>query len=397
MSEPIQIAEGIYYVGYKDWNVRDFHGYTTVRGSTYNSYLIIDEKITLIDTVKWLYADRLLENISRIVDPAKIDFLVSNHTEPDHSSATPAVMRAAPNATIVATAKGEAGLKKYFGGEDWKFRAVNTGDSLDTGRRKLEFIATPMVHWPDSMMTFLRDQKLLFSMDAFGQHYSASEMYDDEVPFDALMGEAKKYYANIIMHLGPLVRKTLDAAKTLPIETIAPSHGLIWRSRIPDIVKAYYDWSECKPVSKILVVYDSMWMSTEIMAKAILEGAARQGVDVRLLKLSANDLTDVTTETLDAGAIVVGSPTLNGCMMPTVASFLTYMEGLKPKGKLGAAFGSHGWAGGGAKAVDAALDRIGIRRVREPITCVYRPDAETLGACRKLGAGLAEKVAAFGA
>jgi anaerobic nitric oxide reductase flavorubredoxin len=390
MSKPIEIAEGIFYVGYKDWNVRDFHGYTTSRGSTYNSYLIMDENIVLIDTVKWLYADALLDNISGIVDPAKIDFLVSNHTEPDHSSSIPAVLAAAPNATVIASAKGESGLKKYFGGEGWKFRVVNTGDSLEIGKRKLEFITTPMVHWPDSMMTFLREQKLLFSMDAFGQHLAASETFDDEVPFNILMQEAKKYYANIIMHLGPMVKKTLDAAKTLPIETICPSHGIIWRKHIPEIVSAYYDWAECKPSAKLLIIYDTMWNSTEIMAKAILEGAESRGFDVRLLKLSVNDLTDVTTEALDAAAIVVGTPTLNNCMLPTVASFLTYMEGLKPKGKIGAAFGSHGWAGGGAKAADASLQKIGIKKVSDPITCIFRPDAATLDACRNLGAAIAD-------
>jgi len=392
MAERLEILDNIFYVGVKDWNVRDFHGYTTTRGSSYNAYLILDKKNVLIDTAKAAFSERLLENIASVIDPSKIDYVISNHTEPDHSGSMPAVMEAMPDATVIATAKGKEGLLKYYGG-DWKWQIVKTGDSLEIGNRKLEFISTPMLHWPDSMFTYSRADKLLFSMDGFGQHYANSFLFDDEAPFEVLMQEAKKYYANILMHLGGIAKKTLAAAEGLPIEMIAPSHGLLWRKHIPDIINAYLTWVDCKPASKVLVIYDSMWGSTETMARAILEGASRHGVDARLLKLSANDLTDVTTEVLDAGAIAIGSPTLNNGLMPSVSAFLTYMQGLKPAGKTGAAFGSHGWGGGGAVAVDAALDKIGIARMRPPITCVYKPDAAVIDDCRKLGSELAEKVA----
>ncbi len=393
MSYTREIMKNIHYVGYRDWEVRDFHGYKTVKGSTYNAYLIMDEKITLIDTVKMRYGRKLLENISEIVDPAKIDYVVSNHTEPDHSGSMPVVMAAAPKATVIASAKGRDGLENYYRG-GWTYQVVKTGDSLDIGARKLEFITTPMLHWPDSMATYLRADKLLFSMDAFGQHYSTSGLYDDEVDECELFTEAKKYYANILMHLGPIAKKTIPAIEALEIEMIAPSHGILWRSKIPEIVARYKEWAECKPSPKVLVVFDTMWESTGRMASAILEGATMNGVEAKLLRLSANELTDVTTEMLDACAVAVGSPTLNNGMMPTVSAFLTYMEGLKPAGKVGAAFGSHGWQGGGAKAVDAALDRIGIAKIGAPITCSFRPDDATLDECRKLGAELARKAAA---
>jgi len=392
MGNPVEIKKNIYSVGVKDWNVRDFHGYTTSRGSTYNAYLIVDEKITLVDTVKNRFSSRLLENISKIVDPAKIDYLISNHTEPDHSSSTPHVMAAAPGATIIATAAGKSGLERYYGGSDWKINVVKTGDALNIGSRTLSFVATPMAHWPDSMVTYSPSDKLLFSMDIFGQHFASSGCFDDEVPYDELMREAKKYYANIIMHLGKIVKKTLPAVEQLDIDMVAPAHGLILRKHIPDFVASYKDWADCKPTPKVLVIYDTMWMSTEQMAKAILEGATRPGVDARLIKLSVNDLTEIMTEVLDAGALAVGSPTLNNNILPTCAAFCAYLRGLKPTNKIGAAFGSHGWAGGGAKQVDEELEKTGIARVREPLTCVYKPDAATLEECRKLGAELADKV-----
>ncbi len=394
MSKQPQIIDGIHYVGIKDWNVRDFHGYKTIKGSSYNSYLILDEKNVLIDTVKAPFAGEFIKNIEAVIDPSKIDYVISNHTEPDHSGSMETIMKAAPNATVVATAKGKEGLSKYYDTSAWKWQVVKSGDSIQIGRRKLDFIATPMLHWPDSMFTYLAEDKLLFSMDGFGQHFSTSYLYDDEAPYDLLMYEAKKYYANILMHLGGVAKKTLDAAKELPIEIICPSHGVIWRKYIPEIVGAYYDWSVCKPEKKVLIIYDSMWGSTEIMAKAILEGATRDGIDAKLLKITANELTDLTTEVLDAAAIAVGSPTLNNGMMPTVASFLTYIQGLKPQNKPGAAFGSHGWGGGGAAGVDAWLDKIGIKKLRGPIVCIYRPAPAVIEECKKLGAELADIAAA---
>ncbi|HOO57443.1 MAG TPA: FprA family A-type flavoprotein [bacterium] len=395
MPKAIEVKDGIYYVGHKDWIVRNFHGYTTSRGSSYNAYLIRDEKNVLVDTVKAPYAEELIENVSRIIDPSKIDFVLSNHTEPDHSGSMPAVMEAMPNATVIATAAGEKGLKKYYGGDDWKFQVVKNGDSMSIGKRSLVFVPTPMVHWPDSLATYVPEEKLIFTMDAFGQHFATSSYYDDEVDYSELMLEAKKYYANIVMHLGNVIKKVLPAVEALDIDMMAPSHGLIWRKHIPDIIARYKAWTECKPSAKVLVIYDSMWHSTEMMAHAIYDGANKTGINVRLIDLKSNDLTDIVTDVLDAGAVIVGSPTLNNGMMPTVSAFLTYMKGLKPTNKIGFAFGSHGWAGGGAKAVNEELVKTGIEIVRDPLTCVFRPEQQVLDECIQLGSGIADRVAAL--
>lgn len=390
MSKPVEISRGLYWVGVKDWNVRNFHGYTTVRGSSYNAYLITGEKNILIDTVKAPFAGKLLENISSIIDPSKLDVVISNHSEPDHSGSMPAVMAAAPGAVVIATAKGKETLENYYGG-GWNLKVVKTGYSFESGEIKLDFVATPMAHWPDSMVTYWKDREILFSMDAFGQHYAAPQLFDGEVPRDVLMHEAKKYYANILMPLGKIVKKTIEALGGLKISMLAPSHGVVWKENPGGIIQSYLDWADLKPARKVLVVYDSMWGSTDAMANAIVKGAAAKGVDAFLLKLTANDMTDITTEVLDAAAVAIGSPTLNGGMLPTVSAFLTYIGGLKASGKAGAAFGSHGWGGGGAKAVEEMMDEIGFEKVSGAVTCRYKPEAETLKMCEELGAKLAEK------
>ncbi len=367
-----EIAPGIYWVGYVDWNVRDFHGYSTNRGSSYNAYLIVDEKIALIDAVKCGYSGDLLDKISEWVDPSKIDFIISNHTEPDHSGEIARVLEKAPNAVVVATDKGRLGLEQYYAG-NWNYQVVNTGDSISLGKYTLNFISTPMLHWPDSMFTYIPELKLLFSMDAFGQHLAHSLRFDDEVDFSLLMYEAKVYYANIIMHLGNIVKKTLKQTADTPIEMIAPSHGIIWRKHIPDIIAAYQDWADCKPTRKVLVIYDSMWKSTEIMAESIMAGVLDTGVEASLLKITANDITHLATDVLDAAAICIGTPTLNNCMLPTVASFLTYIKGLRPKNKLGLAFGSYGWSGGAVEQAQQMLRDTGIEIFSENISCKYKP------------------------
>ncbi|MBN1436742.1 MAG: FprA family A-type flavoprotein [Sedimentisphaerales bacterium] len=385
----IEVKKGIYWVGSVDWNVRDFHGYTTSRGSSYNAYLIVDEKIALIDSVKHGFRQDMLAKIAEHVDPSKIDYVISNHTEPDHSGELLAVMQQAPQSQLIASAKGEKGLRQYYPG-DYPCRVVKTGDTLNLGRYELSFINTPMLHWPDSMFTYLASEKLLFSMDAFGQHLASNQRFDVDVDFDILMHEAKTYYANIIMHLGSIVAKTLKAASELAIETVCPSHGVIWTKHLPDIISRYQDWCAFKPAGKVLVIYDSMWHSTEMMAEQIVAGATEEGVQAQLIRLPNHDLTNVVTEILDADAVVVGSPTLNNGMMPTVAAFLTYIKGLKPAKKIGFAFGSHGWSGGGAAQVGQEMEATGIEIVREPIVCQYRPDQAVLDQCLSAGKELAQ-------
>jgi flavorubredoxin len=379
------------WVGYVDWNVRDFHGYNTFRGSTYNAYLIRDERTALVDTVKAPYAGDLLKHVSSFTPLEKVDYVVVNHAEPDHSGSLPAVVKACPQATVVTNKKCQGILSGYYDTSEWKWQLVGTGDSLSLGSRTLSFLETPMVHWPDSMMTYVPEEKLLFSMDGFGQHYASGGRFDDEEPLETVLWEAKTYYANIIMWAGKPIQRALEAASGLDIGMIAPSHGVIWRSHLDRIIEAYKDWVVCRPTPKVLVVYESMWESTTQMARAIWEGACQQGVAAKLFDLRANSNTLLATEVLDAATIAWGSSTLNGGMLPLSGGALTYLKGLRPLCKAGFAFGSYGWSKGGAAAVQEMLEATKVEMLREPLECQWRPTAEVLEECRRAGAMLADK------
>lgn len=370
--QPVKLKAGIYWVGGIDWDIRNFHGYLTQRGSTYNAYLIIDEKVTLIDTVKHYLYDEMIERISKIVDPAKIDYIVSNHVEMDHSGGLPKLMAVAKNATLFTSPKGASGLKAHYH-QDWNFKVVKSGDSLNIGKRNLAFVHTPMAHWPDSMVTYLPEDKILFSNDALGQHLATSERFDDQVPLGITMLEAKKYYANILMLFDRPVAGALKAIGGLEIEMIAPSHGLIWRTHISEIVQAYQKWSANETVEKAVIVYDSMWGSTAKIAAAIQAAFENKGISVKMICLTANHISDVMTEVIDAKYLCIGSPTLNNNMMPTVASFLTYLKGLAPKNRTGLAFGSYGWSGQSIGLVETMLKDTKMV-ILEKIKVQYVPD-----------------------
>ena len=339
-----KIKENIYWVGAIDWDVRNFHGYSTQRGTTYNAYLIIDEKITLIDTVKHSFTNEMLARISNIIDPSKIDYIVSNHVEMDHSGALPRMLELAPNATIITCPNGDKGLKAHYK-KDWNFKIVKTNDKISLGNRSLEFVLTPMVHWPDNMVAYMPEEKILFSNDSFGQHYASSERFDDECPPDIIMEEAKKYYANIVLPYGKAVQKELEAVSALDIKIIAPSHGVIWRSNLDKIIPLYQIWSKNETSKKAVIIYDTMWHSTEIMANALMEVFEEKGFNTSMRNLQFNHISDIMSELIDAEYICVGSPTLNSTMMPSVAGFLTYMSGLAPKNRKAISFGSYGWGG----------------------------------------------------
>lgn len=374
----LEIKPGIYSVGAVDWNVRSFHGYTTNRGATYNSYLIIDEKIALIDTVKAPFGEELLERIQEIIDPEKIDYVISNHVEMDHSGAIPVIMNAAKHATLVTSApSGLKGLQAHYG-TNYKYLAVAAGDTISLGKHTLSFVGTPMLHWPDNMVTYCPEEKLLFSNDAFGQHFASSKLFDDENEFSVVLQEAKKYYANILMPYGMQMQKTLPTVKSLEIEMIAPSHGIVWRSHISDILAKYDEWSKEIPEEKALVIYDSMWHSTEKMARSIIEGFAKQGIEAKLYDLKENHISDIMTDVLTAKYLAVGSPTLNSNMLPTVAAFLCYLKGLAPKNKKAFAFGSYGWGGQGCAQVERELKACGFELVLDTIKTAYLPSPELL-------------------
>lgn len=386
------MTEGVYWVGAIDWNIRNFHGYSTHVGTTYNAYLVVDEKVALIDTVKAPFYHELTARVNQIVSFADIDYVVSNHVEMDHSGSLPMVMQAAKNAKLITLEKfGENGLSKTFHSE-WPTIAVKEGSELKLGKRTLTFIPTPMLHWPDSMCTYLIEDRILFSMDAFGQHLATSKRFDDEVGLDIIMPQAAKYYANILMPFGDLIVKAAEKLGTIDIGMIAPSHGMIWRSHLSDILSAYTSWGRGYTTDKALVIYDTMWGSTEKMALALVEGIAGEGIEVKVYNLTRSDHSDIIREVLDARAILVGSPTLNNGMFPTVAQFLCYLKGLKPRGKIGAAFGSHGWAGGAVKAMQQEMEAMGIDLMESGLAFKFVPDAGELQKCADFGKMVAQAI-----
>jgi flavorubredoxin len=388
----VELKKGVYWVGAIDWNLRDFHGYVTGKGATYNSYLIIDEKITLIDTVKAPFYNEMLSRIKQVIDPSKIDYLISNHLEPDHSGSIPLFKRDFKNVKIFTGKMAEKGFKKYFPGIE--FETVKSGDSLNLGKRTLQFIETPMIHWPDSIFSYIPEDELLFSMDGFGQHIATSGRFDDEVDLHDVMSEAGKYYANLLTHLSPLISSTLKKITdlNLKITMIAPSHGIIWRTHIPAIMEAYQKWSSAQRKKKVVVVYDTMWRSTETLALVLADTIAEHGVEVKVLKLRENHRSDIMAALLDAGGLLLGSPTIHRNLFPTVADILCYMRGLKPTGKVAAAFGSYGWSGESVDLLNAALQEIGFDIIEPGVKALFAPDEDELSAARKLAETMVAKL-----
>jgi flavorubredoxin len=391
--KPIEIADGIYWVGVIDWNIRDFHGYSTDLGSSYNAYLIMDEKITLIDSVKKDFGDKLIHNISQIVDPKKIDYVISNHTEMDHSGSLPRIMhRIGEDKPLFCSKVGYKNLSMHFP-QKLNYQALENGSTLSLGKRSLTFMETRMLHWPDSMFTYAVEDKILFSSDAFGQHYAGLEMFDDRVG-DAIMPYAKKYFANILLLYSPLILKLIDKVTemNLELDMICPDHGIIWRKDPGRIINAYAEWSRQEPKRKALVIYDSMWHSTEAMAEAIVYSLGQAGVDAKPLHLRKWHRSDIITEVLDAGAIIIGSPTLNNGLFPTVSDLLTYMKGLKPKNKIAAAFGSYGWSGEAVKLINKELEDMKFEVIDPGLRLQYIPDEKGLMACHDLAGKIAERL-----
>jgi flavorubredoxin len=383
---PIEIAKDIYDVGVIDWNIRDFHGYSTYQGTSYNAFLIVDEKIALIDTVKKEFSDQLLENIAKIVDPKKIDYVISNHTEMDHSGSLQRVMhKIGEDKPLYCSKMGVKNLSRHFS-QKWNYHSVANGETLSLGKRTLTFLETRMLHWPDSMFTYVKEDKILFSSDAFGQHYAGHEKFDDQIG-DSIMPHAKKYFANILLLYSPLILKLLENVTELGLEIdmICPDHGIIWRKDPGKIINAYAKWSRQEPEQKAVVVYDTMWHSTETMAEEIAQGIVEEGVIARPMHIRSSHRSEIMTEVLDSAAVIVGSPTINNQLFPTVSDFLTYMKGLKPKNKIGAAFGSYGWSGESVKLITQELEAMKFDIIDPGIKIQYVPDQDGKNACLELG------------
>jgi len=388
----IEVLKDVYWVGAIDWNIRDFHGYSIYRGTTYNAFLVMDEKVTLFDTVKKGFRSELLHHIRGIIDPTKIDYLVVNHVEMDHSGLVPEVVELVKPEKIFCSERGKKALLAHFHREDWPYEVVKTGDTVNLGKRAVQFIETRMLHWPDSMFSYIPEDRLLISSDAFGQHWATTERFDDEVDLSMLLGHAAKYYANILLPYSNLVQKLLFQVKEidLKVDMIAPDHGVIWRRNPGKILECYDEWSQQKSKIKALVIYDTMWKSTEMMAKAIVEGLVQEGVSVQLFDLATNHRSDIITEVLDAGALVVGSSTLNNLMLPRMADLLHYMKGLRPSTKIGAAFGSYGWSGEAVKLINTLMEEMRFTVIDPGINVQYVPAHDDLRKCVELGRKVAK-------
>jgi flavorubredoxin len=383
----VEIKENVFWVGAIDWDVRDFHGYSTEKGTTYNSFLVRDEKTALFDTVKKPFGGELLDRIRKITSPEKIDYLVVNHVEMDHSGSLPEVIEEVKPEKVYCSAMGKKALLEHFHRPDWPYEVVKTGDSISLGRKSVKFIETRMLHWPDSMFSYIPEDRLLISSDAFGQHWATSERFDDEVDAGELMAHAAKYYANILLLYSSFAQKLLEEVRALnlAIDMIAPDHGLIWRSRPQEILEAYARWARQETMPKAVIVYDTMYKSTEAMARAVYSGLFEEGVNVRMMDLKVNHRSQVMTEILDARAILLGASTLNNNLLPRMADMLTYMKGLRPANRIGAAFGSYGWSGEAVKQITQALEEMKFEVMDPGIRVRYVPTEEDLTKCTELG------------
>lgn len=375
----IKIKDNIYWAGYIDWDLRIFHGYSTPYGSTYNAYLILDDSPTLIDTVKHYGFEQMLKEIKEIIDPSKIKYIVSNHTEMDHSGSIGQLLKYCPEAQVICSPKGYEGLKRYFK-QEWRFKVVNNLETVNIGKYNLNFVLTPMVHWPDSMATYLKEEQILFSNDAFGQHYASWEKFADQVGIDIVLQEAAKYYANIVMPYGEQVLKVLNTLKSVPLSMILPSHGLLWRRRedIDQIIKCYNQWAQYVSDNRVVIIYDTMWHTTEKLAINLYELLVKENIPVKLINLDKTHISDAITQVMLSKFVLLGSPILNNKILPSIGGFLTYLGGLKPKNRFGFTFGSYGWSKQGFKELEDALTQVGIRLISEGKYFQYLPDEKEL-------------------
>lgn len=394
----IEIKKDIFWVGAIDWAVRDFHGYITPRGTTYNNYLILDRDVTLIDTVKFDFAEIMLKNVRSITDPTKIKHVVINHIENDHATSLDRIMELAPSATIYITEKGKRGIERFFDISKWNIRVVKTGDTLNIGNRTLLFIETPMLHWPDSMMTYVREDKILISQDAFGQHIASTARFDDEYVTCESMSELEDgvidYYANILMPFGQLIKAKIAEIQKLglDIEMIAPDHGVIWRANPKKVLQMYLDMASGKANRSVSIIYDTMWHSTEHMTLPIMQGIKDEGVECKVIKLRATPMSMAIKEFWKSRGCLIGTPTLNNIMYPSVAEFLTHLRGLRPKNRFVGAFGSYGWGGGAVKEAYEEFKKMGLEVFEPGLQVLYRPSATDEVKCYDFGREFAKKV-----
>lgn len=388
-----KLTDKVTWVGKVDWELKRFHGdeYSVDKGSSYNSYLIRDKKTVLIDTVWQPFDKEFVRELKRTVDLKSIDYIVANHAEIDHSGALPELMREIPDTPIYCTSNAVKSLKGHYH-KDWNFITVKTGDTLELGENKLIFVEAPMLHWPDSMFCYLTGENILFSNDAFGQHYATESLYNDKVDNNELYEEAIKYYANILTPFSAFVTKKINEVLSfnLPVDMICPSHGVIWKNNPAQIVEKYLEWANAYSENRIVIIYDTMWNSTRKMAEAIAQGinAADKTVTVKLVNSAKGDKNDIITEVFRSKMVIMGSSTINNSCLYSISGLLDMIKGLKFKGKKASAFGSYGWSGEAAKHITEHLRGAGFEIVNDGIRTLWMPDNEALDKCREYGKSL---------
>lgn len=393
-----RVTDKVTWVGKIDWELKKFHGdeLSTMEGSSYNSYLIRDKKTVLIDTVWGPYDTEFVNRLKEEIDLKEIDYIVMNHNESDHSGTLPALMREIPDTPIYCTKKGESILRGLYH-QDWNYVNVKTGDELEIGDSKLVFVEASMLHWPDTMMTYMTGDNILFSNDVFGQHYASEMLYDDMDDISKLLHEAEKYYTNIITPFSTFVTKKLAEVQgmNLKIDLVAPSHGIIWRENIGLIMDLYAKWANNYQEDQITLIYDTMWQSTRKMAEAIAEGIqqASQNTTIKILNAVKNDKNDILVEVFKSKAILVGSPTINNGFSYAIAGILEMIKGLKFKNKKAASFGSYGWSGEAAKLIREFLEESKFAIVNDGIRVNWAPDQETIEQLREYGRKFVEEIA----
>lgn len=393
-----RVTDKVTWVGKIDWELKKFHGdeLSTMEGSSYNSYLIRDKKTVLIDTVWGPYDTEFVNRLKEEIDLKEIDYIVMNHNESDHSGTLPALMREIPDTPIYCTKKGESILRGLYH-QDWNYVNVKTGDELEIGDSKLVFIEASMLHWPDTMMTYMTGDNILFSNDVFGQHYASEMLYDDMDDISKLLHEAEKYYTNIITPFSTFVTKKLAEVQgmNLKIDLVAPSHGIIWRENIGLIMDLYAKWANNYQEDQITLIYDTMWQSTRKMAEAIAEGIqqASPNTTIKILNAVKNDKNDILVEVFKSKAILVGSPTINNGFSYAIAGILEMIKGLKFKNKKAASFGSYGWSGEAAKQIKEFLEESKFAIVNDGIRVNWAPDQETIEQLREYGRKFVEEIA----
>ncbi|PKM95189.1 MAG: MBL fold hydrolase [Firmicutes bacterium HGW-Firmicutes-1] len=388
-----KITDMVTWVGKIDWDLETFHGeeYSTHKGTSYNSYLIKDEKTVLIDTVWEPYSKEFITNLKKEVDLNTIDYIVLNHAESDHSGAIVELLREIPNTPIYCTKNGVRSLKGHYH-QDWNFVEVKTGDTLDLGKNKLVFVEAKMLHWPDSMFVYLTGENILFSNDAFGQHYASEMMYNDKVDQAELYNEAIKYYANILTPFSKFVVKKIEEVVgfNLPVDMICPSHGIIWRDNPLQIVTKYMEWAKDYQENQITIIYDTMWKGTRRMAETIAEGikSMDQDVEIKLHHSGKQDKNDIITDIFKSKMVLFGSPTINKGIASSLPLLFEIIKGLEFKNKKGAAFGTYGWSGESVEVINHELEKAGFEVVNEGIKALWNPDEEALEKCREFGKAL---------